>query len=91
MEDKDALSNLAEIQYSVLEKGPVVHLTVPKGTKLTQLDKVTNMLSRELIPKLVPRGCQACLSGADYFIRERLENVLHVDLATGKIGQKLGG
>ena len=90
MTKNSKLSGMAEVQYSVLDQGPIVHVSVPKGTKLTELRPVTEMLSRELIPQLVPRGCQQCLSGADYRIRERLEHVLHVDLATGKLGTPVG-
>ena len=84
MTDNDNFKGFAEIQYSMQEKGPVFHVSVPKGMRVTDLTPITDILSKELIPKLVPRGCQACLSGADFHIRERLENVLHIDLQSGK-------
>ena len=35
--ENNALAGMAEIQYTVVDTGAVVHLTVPKGTKLTEL------------------------------------------------------
>ncbi len=79
---------LAEIQYSQEGSRPVVELVVPHGTPLLTLLKVQETISRELLPKISPRGCQTCVSGSDLRIRERLENVVQVDLDSGKM---LGG
>jgi hypothetical protein len=76
---------LGEIQYSQQGPQPVVDLVVPHGTRLLDLAKVTETISRELLPKLSPRGCQTCISGSHFTIRERLENVVQVDLDSGKM------
>jgi hypothetical protein len=75
---------IAEIHYS--KDGPVPHieLLVPKGTHLGNLGKVTDMISKEIISKISPRGCTACTSGTHLIIREQLENVVRVDLNTGR-------
>jgi hypothetical protein len=44
-----------------------------------------DFLSKKLISKLSPRGCQACNSGVDIFIHERFEDVINVNLETFEI------
>jgi hypothetical protein len=68
---------LAELGYS--EKYAKVELVLPHGVKSAELAKLSDRLFGELVAKL-PRGCQACLSGESFNIRERLEHVLQVDL-----------
>ena len=72
--------NFAEIFISREGAMPVVELVIPNGTKLSDLIKVQELLSREINPKISPRGCQTCLSGLDFRIRERFEEVIRVDL-----------
>lgn len=67
----------AELQYSKADKR--LELVVPHGTKSADLAKIIDYMSREVFPKL-PRGCQSCTSGDNFHIRERLENVIRVDL-----------
>jgi hypothetical protein len=68
---------LAELGYS--EKYGKVELVVPHGVKSADLAKFSDRLFGDIVAKL-PRGCQACLSGEAFNIRERLEHVLQVDL-----------
>ena len=63
----------AEVHYG--DNGHV-DLAVPKGTKLEELTKLQSMVLRQINP----RGCQACLSGVHFNIREKLEEVINVDL-----------
>ena len=72
--------NLAEILISREGAIPVVELVIPHGTKLTELVKISELISREINPKISPRGCQTCLSGLDFRIRERFEEVIRIDL-----------
>lgn len=74
--------NVAELQYS-REYGKL-ELVVPHGTKLAQIAKLRESLFTDLVKRL-PRGCLACLSGEPLVIRERLENVLRVDLDSMRI------
>ena len=70
-------ARFAEVGYS--EKYGRLELSVPYGTRTVELAKVSERLFVDVLSRL-PRGCQACLSGEDLFIRERLEHVLRVDL-----------
>lgn len=79
---------LAEIGYS--EKYSRVELVLPYGTKAADLAKFGERLFGDFILKL-PRGCQACLSGEPFFIRERLEHVLNVDLDRMEIVNEIRG
>lgn len=71
------LARTAELQYSPDYNR--IELVVPKGTKLVDLAKVIDALGRGKFGHL-PRGCLACTSGDNFVIRERLENVIRVDL-----------
>ncbi|TWF44487.1 hypothetical protein FHW36_101407 [Chitinophaga polysaccharea] len=63
----------AEVHYGA---NGHVDLTVPKGTKLEDVTKLQALVLRQINP----RGCQACLSGVHFNIREKLEEVINVDL-----------
>ena len=77
--------NTAEIFISREGAMPVVELVIPHGTKLTELMKLQELISSEINPKISPRGCQTCLSGLDFRIRERFEDVIRVDLDAMRI------
>jgi hypothetical protein len=77
--------NLAEIFISREGAMPVVELVVPHGTSLAELVRLQEMISSEINPKISPRGCQPCVSGLDFRIRERFEEVIRVDLDAMKI------
>ncbi|SRR6266496_5490945 len=68
---------LAEVGYS--KESREIHLVVPYGTRLADISKAMGFLARDVFSKL-PRGCTACTSGDHLIIRERLENVIRVDL-----------
>jgi hypothetical protein len=71
--------------YYAKGKGGVLELVVPHGTKLIDLLKTQEHLSREVLPHISPSGCGPCLSGIPFVIREELEQVARVDLKTGAI------
>jgi len=75
----------AEIQFSKDAPTPSIEVSVPHGTTFREVTKLQEMISKDLITKISPRGCQACLSGFHFTIRERLENVIKVDLASLKV------
>jgi hypothetical protein len=76
-------SNVAELGYS--KDTNSVELILPHGTKTADLHAVINKLQTSNIVSRLPRGCNTCLSGANWNIKERLEWVVRVDLATNKV------
>ncbi|HYP23691.1 MAG TPA: hypothetical protein VEV43_08965 [Actinomycetota bacterium] len=77
--------NLIELGYS--EKKGMIEVTLPSGFTSQKFGRISDRLIADLINRL-PRGCQACLSGESLIIRERLENVLRVDLDSMEIVEK---
>lgn len=67
----------AEIGYS--KETREIQVIVPHGTKLAELARVIDFMAQDVFAKL-PRGCTNCTSGDHLVIRERLENVIKVDL-----------
>jgi hypothetical protein len=76
---------LVELGYS--EKYGLLELTVPYGTKAVDLGKISEKIFADFLRRL-PRACPACISGQSLLIRERLENVLQVDLDKGRLVEK---
>ncbi len=74
--------HVAELQYS--QEYGRLELVLPHGTKISQLAKLREDLFTNLVGRL-PRGCGACISGESFLIRERLENVLRIDLDTMRV------
>ncbi len=71
-------ARVAEVGYSKdLNR---IEVVVPHGTKTANLGEVLGVLfSKDIVARL-PRGCSACTSGDHLLIRERLEEVIRVDL-----------
>ncbi len=71
-------ARVAEVGYSKdLNR---IEVVVPHGTKTTNLGEVLGVLfSKDIVARL-PRGCSNCTSGDHLLIRERLEEVIRVDL-----------
>ena len=74
----------AEIRFTTEGIAPVVEVRVPKGTRLVDLGRLQSFISESIIAKISPRGCSACTSGIHLLIREEFENVVRVDLASGR-------
>jgi hypothetical protein len=70
-----------EIHFSDDKTHNTLELLVPSGLSRKELSKIS--LS-ELLSKFRPSGCGSCLSGQHFIIREKLGEVLPVDIATGK-------
>lgn len=75
----------AEIRFTTTGPRPIIDVAVPFGTTLAETFKLHDVLSREVISKLSPRGCTACNSGVDIFIHERFDDVIQIDLETMEI------
>lgn len=69
---------VAEVGYS--KDLRQIEVVVPHGTKNANLNEVLGVVfSKDVIGRL-PRGCSSCTSGDHLIIRERLEEVVRVDL-----------
>lgn len=58
-----------------------LEILIPQGMSHKDLARIT---LGDLLSKFRPSGCQACLSGQDFIIRERFEKVLPVDIALSR-------
>ena len=56
-----------------------IQFTVPQGTKLSDALKALATIDASALAKL-PRGCQPCLSGHPFDIREQFDPVINVTL-----------
>jgi len=56
-----------------------IQFTVPNGTKLADALKALATIDLSALAKL-PRGCQPCLSGHPFDIREQFDPVINVTL-----------
>jgi len=81
----DSPKSTAHVEYTTAGPRPLVELVVPHGTRLKDLVKLQETISKELLPKISPRGCGPCLSGSHFVIREELEHIINVDLAGGRL------
>jgi len=70
----------AEIYFSTKGDVPMVEVLVPSGTTLAQVANLHEIISKQAIARVSPRGCLQCTSGAHLTIREKLEEVIRVDL-----------
>lgn len=77
------MPNIAELGYS--KQTNQLELVVPHGTKTADLHNIITSLQKNGIVARLPRGCNTCLSGSQFNIRERLQEVISVDLATYKV------
>jgi hypothetical protein len=80
-----ASTKTAELRISKEGPRPVIDVAVPHGTTLADTFRLHDVLSKDLISKLSPRGCDACNSGVDIYIHEMFEDVILVDLKNMEI------
>lgn len=57
-----------------------LELLVPPGLSHKELAKIT---LGDLLGRFRPTGCQTCLSGQDFNIREKFEEVMSVNITEG--------
>jgi len=70
----------AKLETGMRNGVPTLEIVVPHGTTLSQVAAMHEVISKQAISKISPRGCQQCTSGVHIIIREELENVIVVDL-----------
>lgn len=77
--DTPAATKLRHASIGINKVTGAIQLTVPHGTKLTDAIKSLAAVDLSAIGRL-PRGCQACLSGHPFNIREEFDPVINVSL-----------
>lgn len=78
-------AKVAELGYS--KQTNHFELVVPQGTKTADLHSIISSLQSGGFVARLPRGCNTCLSGSQFNIRERLQEVINVDLETFKVAE----
>jgi hypothetical protein len=73
----------AEIHFTKEGVRPQVEVVVPQGTLSKDLVRIHEIIDNDLIPRLT--GCGGCYSGLDLIVRNRLDQVIRVDLESGQI------
>jgi hypothetical protein len=73
---------VAQIGYS--KQTNQIDLVVPQGTKSADLHSIIGSLQTGGFVARLPRGCNTCLSGSQFNIREKLQEVINVDLESFK-------
>lgn len=79
------MARAAEIRFSKEGPRPRIEVSVPFGTTLAETVKLHELISKDLISKISPRGCTMCNSGVDIWIHEVFEDVIRVDLQSLKV------
>src|SRR5262249_42534605 len=80
-EVKTVEGSIVTARVVAAESRPAIELSVPRGTSLETIFKARNAESlAKMIAGLGARGCQTCISGQDFIIRERFEEVIQVEL-----------
>ena len=80
--DKEALTKVSQASIGINKVTGAIQLSVPQGTKLVDAIKALSTIDLSALAKL-PRGCQNCISGHPFDIRERYEPVINVRLGQG--------
>jgi hypothetical protein len=73
-----SIKGTAELRVISDGHNNIVEATVPNGTRLADAIKLHATISDKVLKNL--RGCGACISGAHIIIRERLDDIIKVDL-----------
>lgn len=71
-----------ELRFTENETTNRLELLVPRGFTHAQLSKIN---LADLISRFRPSGCGTCLSGQDFNIRERFEQVIAVNIGEAQI------
>jgi len=79
-------SKIAELQYS--PKYERLEVSLPPGSKFEDFPALSKKLFSEDLLKRLKMGCPGCHSGIPIFIKERYENIVHVDLNTMEVVER---
>ena len=80
--DKEAVAKVSQASIGINKVTGAIQLSVPQGTKLVDAIRALSTIDLSALAKL-PRGCQNCISGHPFDIRERFDPVINVRLGQG--------
>ena len=78
----EAVAKTRQASIGINKITGAIQLTVPQGTKLVDAIRALSTIDLSALAKL-PRGCQPCLSGHPFDIREEFDPVINVRLDQG--------
>lgn len=77
--EKEAAAKVREASIGINKVTGAIQLTVPQGTKLVDAIRALSTIDLSALAKL-PRGCNHCISGHPFDIRELFDPVINVKL-----------
>jgi hypothetical protein len=80
--DKEAATKVRQASIGINKVTGAIQLSVPQGTKLVDAIRGLAAMDLSALAKL-PRGCQNCISGHPFDIRELFDPVINVKLGQG--------
>lgn len=80
--EKPSVANVRQASIGINKVTGAIQLSVPQGTKLVDAIKALSLIDLSALAKL-PRGCQNCISGHPFDIREQFDPIINVRLGQG--------
>lgn len=80
--EMEAVAKRGQASIGINKVTGAIQLSVPQGTKLVDALKALSTIDFSGLAKL-PRGCQNCISGHPFDIRETFDPVINVRLGQG--------
>lgn len=80
--EQEALTKTRQASIGFNKVTGKIQFTVPQGTKLADALKALSKIDLSELERL-PRGCQNCISGQPFDIREQFDPVINVRLGQG--------
>ena len=80
--ESEAMAKSGHAYVGINKVTGAIQFSVPSGTKLADAIKALSTIDVSALARL-PRGCQACLSGHSFDIREHFDPVINVRLGQG--------
>ena len=80
---KEPTATARQASIGINKTTGAIQLTVPQGTKLVDAIRSLSKIDLSALARL-PRGCQNCISGHPFDIREQFDPVINVALEQGR-------
>jgi hypothetical protein len=77
--ENEAVAKSRQASIGINKVTGAIQLSVPQGTKLVDAIRGLSKIDLSQLARL-PRGCQNCISGHPFDIREQFDPVINVEL-----------